>query len=270
MRRYVGFVLALVIALGVAGCSGETMSTATPDAMKKVHSDVAGRITTPPVEPDMVDEPVDVGMELSAPVVSIEELLANGYGVDEVTSWTLDIEYQMNFGYDDYEPEFTKYHFEQGEKFWHCLEKPEMAVCDGDYDRFYDIDGGIIYGTGVGGLYATKGGTVDVLFGNLMYTPVEELIENPELDMDSSYFIVEGTAPYGVVDEMTYGFFADGASESSRRVALVFDSEVGVLRGIQWSLSNGTRSFVIYVDISKVNDTVVELPFDPDTVRRTF
>lgn len=203
-----------------------------------------------------------------------ETLVSGGFGVDSIESWTLNIH---TVEYFDGEPLITDYLFEQSPTMYHLVTYPELAVADGDYDKFYDIAEGMLYSTGVGGWFAMQNERYICRFENLIHTDISELIENPVLLDDPETlkrydcYVVSGTTNHQIVDELSWFMYSDAMSdEVERLVSLAYDTHTLELKYIQFMLDNGERQLEVSIEISNVNSTVVELPFDPATIRHAY
>lgn len=208
---------------------------------------------------------VSGGSVVSGADVTAESLLARDKGVDSLTSWTLNIRVDEDYG--DYAT-WTDYIFEQSDAGTHLVTRPEIAVADGDYDKFYIKATNTLFSTGVGGWFAMDNTPFETRFDSLMFTPVADMIFYPELEETADSYIVYGTAGHKVIDKMTWPMLIPEIAHSVNQEAkFTYDKETLELTTMHFEATNGDRFVTIEISISEVNNTVVELPFDPSTVR---
>lgn len=212
----------------------------------------------PVISPEVTTMPaVDPTVE-PVMVVTADELLS---GVGSISSWTLNIQYRESYGGELMK---TDYVFEHSPLMMHQVEYPELAVADGDYDKYYDVESGMLYSTGVGGWFSMLEPEFSFKHAALIGIDFMHLIENPEVTEETDIYIVSGKCVSPIIDTLTWNIFDETAS---RAVEVIFDRNTHELLGLCFEEMAPGMGIVIEISVSERNSTVVELPFNPDEVR---
>lgn len=243
--------------------SMEVVQTAEPAATESIEPVESAPVETTHVSTESVaSEPVttEVPEESTKPsdVVAADALLS---GVGNIISWSLNIQYRETYNGETMKTDFV---FEQSPTMIHQIEYPELAVADGDYDKYYDIASSMLYSTGVGGWFSMYAPEFSFKHADLVNIDFTQLIESPVVSEDDDMYVVSGKCLSPIIDTLTWNIFDETAS---RTVKVMFDKSTHQLLGICFEETASEMGIVIEIAVSELNRTVVELPFNPDEVR---
>lgn len=192
-----------------------------------------------------------------SPTVTAEELLTQA---NNVSSWTLEVEEYMIY---KGESDCTKYFFEQDSDMIHLVTTPELLVCDGDYDHYFDVNEGVLYSTSFGDWIAEYEPYYSTKLDALISVNWLVALDSPTVVEREGYYEVSGDCAAMLVDALTYDIFDESAEKT---IKLTFDKDSRELTGITVTADAGELAMIIDISVSAINATKVVLPFDSSVV----